>query len=332
MSDGEHFVAHRDNIRTRAVSGLHSGLSARGALNADLPPSMHGHMRELMQRGALLMITSALAFSVMTVFVKLAGERLPSQEIVVARAVISLVLSYALLRRAGISPWGHDRRWLWFRGLLGFAGLSCVYGAVTRLPLAEATVLQFLHPPMTALLAGYLLGEAISRRIVFASILSLAGILLVSRPAILFGNATAPLEPMWVAAALAGAFFSAAAYVVVRRLSAREDPLVIVFYFPLITLPAALPTVVNHAVWPVGLDWLWLLGVGIATQIGQVSLTRGLSYLPASKATALSYLQVVFAALWGLLIFGDQPDELTVLGGALVIASSFWVARDRSTA
>jgi len=284
-----------------------------------------------MQRGALLMISSALAFSAMTVFVKLAGERLPSQEIVFARALISLVLSYALIRRAGLSPWGHDRKWLWFRGLLGFAGLSCVYGAVTHLPLAEATVLQFLHPPITALLAGFFLREAVSRRIIGASLLSLVGVVLVARPSMLFGEAATPLDPFWVGVALGGAFFSAAAYVVVRRLSASEDPLVIVFYFPLITVPAALPALASQFVWPVGLEWLWLLGVGIATQIGQVSLTRGLGWLPASRGTALSYLQVVFAALWGLLVFGDQPDELTILGGGLVIASSLWVARERGS-
>jgi len=284
-----------------------------------------------MQRGALLMLTSALAFSAMTVFVKLAGERLPSQEIVFARALISLALSYALIRRAGLSPWGHDRKWLWFRGLLGFAGLSCVYGAVTHLPLAEATVLQFLHPPITALLAGFFLGEAISRRIIGASVLSLCGVALVARPSILFGDTATPLDPLWVGVALGGAFFSAAAYVVVRRLSADEDPLVIVFYFPLVTVPAALPALANQFVWPLGLEWLWLLGVGIATQIGQVSLTRGLGWLPASRGTALSYLQVVFAAIWGVLVFGDQPDALTVLGGGLVIAGSIWVARDRGT-
>ena len=112
-----------------------------------------------------------------------------------------------------------------------------------------------------------------------------------------------------------------------RRLSTREDPLVIVFYFPLVTVPLALPTVAHQFVWPVGIEWVWLLGVGIATQVGQVSLTRGLSKLPAAHGTALSYLQVVFAALWGLLVFGDRPDTLTIVGGALVIASSVFVAR-----
>ena len=286
-----------------------------------------------MQRGALMMMLSALAFSVMTVLVKLAGERLPSQELVVARAIVSLVLSWSLLRRAGISPWGRNRRWLWIRGGLGFAGLSCVYGAVTHLPLAEATILQYLHPALTAIFAGIFLGEVISRRVVAATIASLAGVVLVARPSLLFGGVAAPLDPFWVAVAMGGAAFSAAAYVVVRKLSqSGEDPLVIVFYFPLVTVPAALPTMLPNFVWPEGIEWLLLLGIGVATQIGQVSLTRGLAVLPAAQGTALSYLQVAFAIVWGALVFGEIPDALALTGGAMVVGSAFWLAQSKKPA
>jgi len=283
-----------------------------------------------MQRGALMMMLSALAFSVMTVLVKLAGERLPSQELVVARAIVSLVLSWSLLRRAGVSPWGHDKRWLWIRGALGFAGLSCVYGAVTHLPLAEATILQYLYPAITALLAGVFLGEAISRRIIAATAASLAGVLLVARPTLLFDGVAPPLDPFWVGVAMCGAACSAAAYVVVRKLSqSGEDPLVIVFYFPLITIPLALPTMLPNFVWPEGTEWLLLLGIGVATQVGQVSLTRGLAVLPAAQGTAFSYLQVAFAIIWGAVVFGEIPDALALAGGALVVGSAFWLARSK---
>jgi drug/metabolite transporter (DMT)-like permease len=283
-----------------------------------------------MQQGPLLMVPSAFAFSVMTVLVKLAGERIPSQEIVAARALVSLVLSWSLLRRAGVSPWGHNRALLWIRGGLGFAGLSCVYGAVTHLPLAEATVLQYLYPPMTALLAGIFLGEAMTRRLFIATGLSLAAVILVARPTILFGAGTQSLDPVWVTVAIAGAAFSAAAYVVVRRLSRVENPLVIVFYFPLVTLPAAIPTIGSDFVMPIGTEWLLLLGIGLATQVGQVSLTHGLALLPAAQATALSYLQIVFATIWGILVFGERPDMWTFVGGGVVILSSLWVARTRT--
>ena len=278
------------------------------------------------------MVQSAFAFSIMTLLVKLVGQRLPSQEIVAARALVSLVLSYGLLRRAGVSPWGYERRWLWLRGVLGFLGLSCVFGAVTHLPLAESTVLQYLHPAITALLAGLFLGEALSGRLFLATATSLLGVALVARPEFLFGANAGSLDPFWVGIALCGAFFSASAYVVVRRLSRTEHPLVIVFYFPLVTLPLSIPTMLPQFIMPEGREWLFLLGIGLATQIGQVSLTRGLSQLPAATGTALSYLQVVFAAVWGYWIFGEGIDGWTILGGSLVVVSAFGVAQNQSGA
>ena len=259
--------------------------------------------------------------------VKLVGERIPSSEIVVARAAVSLGLSWSLLARAGVSPWGQDRVWLWIRGGLGFAGLSCVYAAVTHLPLAESTVLQYMHPSMTAVLAALFLGEALSRRLVGATLASLGGVLLVARPAILFGDASDALDPLWVLVALGGAFFSASAYVVVRRLSRTENPLVIVFYFPLVTLPLGIPIMLPDFVMPEGIEWLLLIAIGVMTQIGQVSLTRGLTILPAAQGTALSYMQVVFAAGWGWLVFADQPALLTIVGAVIIVLASFVAGR-----
>jgi len=273
------------------------------------------------------MVGSAFAFAGMTALVKLAAERLPSQEIVAARAAISLVLSLALLRRAGVTPvLGHRRGLLLVRGVFGFAALSCVYYAVAHLPLAEATVLQYLHPVFTAGLAGVLLGEALGRRWLAGTLLSLAGVLLIARPGPL-GAAGWALDPLATGVAVAGAFASGCAYVTVRRLAREEHPLVIVLYFPLVTLPATLPGLVRSGVWPQGLEWLWLAGVGILAQLGQVWLTRGLQHEPAARATALAYLQVVFAAVLGAALFAEIPGPLAVAGAALVLIGAFVAGR-----
>jgi drug/metabolite transporter (DMT)-like permease len=278
------------------------------------------------------MVGSALAFSLMTVCVKQVGTRLPSQEIVLARALVSLVLSFVLLRRAGVAPLGTHRGWLLLRGLCGFAGLSCVFYSVTHLPLAEATIIQYLHPTFTALIAAATLGERTSFRIVVASAVSLLGVGLVARPAWLVdalggtAEAAIALPPLALAAAVGGAFFSAAAYVVVRRLAGREDPLVIVLYFPLVTVPATLPTVIGDFTWPRGVEWALLLAIGVLTQAGQVWLTRGLALLPAARGTALSYVQVVFAIVWGAVFFGELPGVLALLGALLVVGGTLAVA------
>jgi len=273
--------------------------------------------------GFWYVIASAFAFSIMTALVKLAGQRLPSQEVVAVRALVSLLLSWLLVRRAGVSPWGTHRRLLFFRGFLGYLALSCVFHSVAVMPLADATVIQYLYPLFTAVLATILLGEKPTLRIATAGIASLVGIALVAKPSFLFGTlATAP-NPVDVVIAVAGAFFTAVAYVGVKKLTALEHPLVIVFYFPLVTLPATVPALLHSAVMPRGWEWLVLVGVGVATQAGQVWLTRGLQLESATRATALTYMQVVFATAWGAMFFAEIPDHRSIVGALLVVSGAF---------
>ncbi|MEX1316580.1 MAG: DMT family transporter [Synechococcaceae cyanobacterium] len=272
------------------------------------------------------MLLSALSFSLMGICVKQVGSRIPAAEVVLARALVSLALSWWLLRRAGISPWGQRRGLLIWRGAIGSVALLCVYVALSELPLASATVLQYLYPTFTALLAWLLLGERVGRQVLVAVALGWAGVLLVAQPGQLFAATaaatTAALPPGAVLVAVGGALGTAVAYVSVRTLAASEHPLVIVFYFPLVAVPLSLPLVLLNPVLPTPVELLWLLGVGLFTQLGQVSLTRGLVGLPAAQATAISYAQVGFAGLWGWLIFGEVVDGWTVAGAALVLAAT----------
>ena len=267
------------------------------------------------------MVASALSFSLMGVCVKQVGGRIPVAEVVFARAIVSVALSWWLLHRAGIPAWG-KRRWLLiWRGAIGTAALVCVYAALAALPLAAATVLQYLYPPFTALLAWLMLGEPIGKRVLAAMALGWLGVLLVAQPAgLLQGGATLALVPVLIA--VAGALFTAFAYVSVRSLGTSEHPLVIVFYFPLVALPLSLPLVALNPVLPTPAELLWLVGVGVFTQLGQVYLTRSLTALPAARATAISYVQVLFAGGWGWLLFGESIDSWTIAGAGLVLAAT----------
>ena len=267
------------------------------------------------------MVASALSFSLMGVCVKQVGGRIPVAEVVFARAIVSVALSWWLLHRAGIPAWG-KRRWLLiWRGAIGTAALVCVYAALAALPLAAATVLQYLYPPFTALLAWLMLGEPIGKRVLAAMALGWLGVLLVAQPAgLLQGGATLALVPVLIA--IAGALFTAFAYVSVRSLGTSEHPLVIVFYFPLVALPLSLPLVALNPVLPTPAELLWLVGVGVFTQLGQVYLTRSLTALPAARATAISYVQVLFAGGWGWLLFGESIDSWTIAGAGLVLAAT----------
>jgi drug/metabolite transporter (DMT)-like permease len=273
------------------------------------------------RRPVLAMVASALSFSLMGVCVKQVGGRIPAAEVVLARALVSVVLSWWLVRRAGLSPWGERRGLLIWRGAIGSVALLCVYIALAELPLASATVLQYLYPTFTALLAWLMLGERIGRRVLLAVLVGWTGVLLVARPAQLLGGSGSLAGPA-VLIAVAGAFCTALAYVSVRSLARTEHPLVIVFYFPLVAMPLSLPLVLLNPVRPTPVELLWLLGVGVFTQLGQVLLTSSLAALPAARATAISYVQVAFAGLWGWLLFGETVDGFTVAGAALVLSAT----------
>ena len=268
-------------------------------------------------KACISLVGAALAFSLMTVCVKHLGSRLPVAEVVLIRSLISLAITLTMLRRVGVSPWGHQRGLLLVRGALGTGALLMFFQAISSLPLAAATLLQYTYPTLTTVCAWALLREPIRKRISLAVLLGLFGVLLVVQPE-WAGQSMAGLPPLSALIGLGGALLTALAYVSVRQLSVREHPLVIVFYFPLVSVPATLPLLVNNLVLPTGSDLLWLLGVGLLTQIGQVWLTEGLAALPAARATSINYVQVVFATLWGVLIFAE-PVTGTVIVGALCV-------------
>ena len=282
-----------------------------------------------MGRGFLYMVESALAFTVMGVFAKLAGQRLPVAEIVFARGLVSLVLSVAALRRAGVSPWGVQRRRLVVRGLIGASGSAACSTRSRALPLAEATVIQYLHPVFTAVLAAILLRERAGAGVLLSLALGAAGVLARrAAGAPLRRRRRPPLPRSRSLAALGGAFLSACAYVAVRHLSATEHPVVIVFYFALVATLRSLPFAARAGVAPQGFEWALLAGVGVAAQLGQVALTHGLRLEPATRATALSYLQVVFAAIAGAALLRRPARLWTAAGALLILAGSLVAIRD----
>lgn len=278
--------------------------------------------------GMRYMAAGAFFFSVMSLLVKVAGQRLPSQEVVMVRAIITLILSAWAVRAAGVPWWGTPgrRRLLIQRGVFGFLALSAFYHSIVNLPLADATVIQYTNPAFAGLIAVPFLGERLRRREVVSVLVSMVGVAMVMQPSFLFGHGAA-LEPVTVGIGLFGAMCSAMAYVTVRKLGATEHPSVIVYYFALISVIASVPTALPGAVWPTPWEWLVMLGIGVSTQLGQMSITHGLRLERAGRATATGYLQIVFAALWGILFFTELPDWGTLAGAALIIASTLALAR-----
>ena len=106
----------------------------------------------------------------------------------------------------------------------------------------------------------------------------------------------------------------------------REHPLRIVFYFPLVATPLAIPWAAADFVMPSAYDWLYLVGIGITTQFAQVFLTMGLSVERAGRATSVGYIQICFAIVWQITLFGQTPAVGTIVGAALIIAGTVAVS------
>jgi len=282
------------------------------------------------------MAIGAFWFSIMGLLVKLAGRRLGSMEIVLSRGVITLALSWWALRHVGVSPWGKNRRLLAVRGTLGSTALLCYFYSLVHLPLGEATLIQNMNPVFATLLAAVILDEFIRAPEILCLVASLVGVMFIAHPSWLFGAAVAaPAAPLDIAIALLGALCSGAAYTLVRKMRGAEHPLVIVFYLPLLSVPISLPFALMEWQWPNAVEWALLLGVGITTQLAQVSMTRGLQLERTARATTTGYLQVAFAVVWGALLLGEIPDVWTLAGAVTIIGStlvlSWWHASAATT-
>lgn len=278
--------------------------------------------------GLRYMVGAAVFFSLMSLFVKLAGQRLPSMEIVLARYVVMLAATHVMLRRAGLSARGTNRGALVGRSVTGFAALSLFYYAVTQLPLGDVTTIHYTSPIFTAFIAAAFLKERNARTVWLGAALCLAGVVLVARPSFLFGGDGLPR--LAVLAAMGGAVLSASAYVFVRKLRETDHPLVVIYWFSAVGLALALPITLPQLVMPTPVEWLYLLGVGATTQVAQVFLTNGLHLEAAGRATSVGYLQIVFAFGWGMLVFGDVPDAWSLAGAAVIVAGVLLVARQRT--
>jgi drug/metabolite transporter (DMT)-like permease len=269
--------------------------------------------------GVRHMLVGAFWFSVMSVLVKIAGRRLPSMEIVFFRGLLTLAMSYAIVKRAGIQPvLGINRRLLLQRGILGAAALACFLFSLTHLPLGEATLIQYMNPVFAILVAHWWFGERMGRGEWIALGASLVGVLLITRPAFLFGGAASGIHPGHALIALMGAAFSGSAYATIRRMP-NERPEVVVLYLPLMSVPMSLPFIATNWHAPTWEEWLLLIGIGIATQLAQTSMTRGLQIEKTARATMVGYVQIIFAGAWGALLFGEAITWWTVTGAAIVL-------------
>ena len=267
-----------------------------------------------MSKGILYMLIASIAFGFMNLSVKMMGHMHVSQ-VVFFRAVVQIVLGLAVLIQQKQSPFGKNPKMLFMRGFFGSMGLLCYFYTLQIMPLGNAIVIHYLSPILTTLLAFLLGDEIVQKRQWWFFGLSFLGVVVVnglSNQVTWFG----------ILAGLGGAVFSAFAYNTIRRLKGIENPNVVVFYFPMVTLPLSLlyPAIVENA-WrmPIQNEWFWLLVTGVATQIGQFFMTRAYQEDSTSRVSAISYAGVIWATAVGVFVFSENYSVWQFIGIGLVL-------------
>ena len=275
------------------------------------------------------MVFSAFFFCLMTIFVKLAGNELQTIQIVFFRGVFTLLTTYYLIKKYKASIWGNYRGVLFLRGITGSIALFFVYESLQRISIPEATVIQYLYPIFTAVFGLFLLNEKISRNIIVAIFLGLAGVYTIFEFPFILSNESILIEDLSIA--LIGACLTGAAYVLVRKASKLgESPYTIMFYFPLFSVLISLPFMFSTWTMPSILCWVYIFFVGVFTQLGQLFLTFGYKILPAGKAASTSYVQVPFSIIAGMILFNDSLTLHFVIGSVVIFFSIFLIINDKN--
>ncbi len=264
------------------------------------------------------LVFASLFFSLMTMCVKIIDKRIPIYELVFFRSLLSLIITLSIINQKNINPWGNNRPLLILRGILGTLALVCIFYAIRTMPLSISTVIQYTYPIFISIFAGIFINEKITRNVFFALIIGWVGILIILNPSQL-SNINIEIENNSIWIAFLGSICTALAYVTVKKLAFTEDVYVIIGYFPLVSLITLLPIVLINWVTPNWNELLWIIGIGFFTQLGQTFLTIGLKNLPASKASSINYLQVLFGSIWGILFFSETININFLLGASFVL-------------
>ena len=276
----------------------------------------------MFSKGIQYMLLATLFFAIMNVCVKMVSH-IPAIEIILFRSLISLVMSTAVLRAKKVSVWGTNHRLLIMRGIAGAAALILFFTTLQNIPLATAVTIQYLSPVFTTILGIFIVKEKVRPWQWVFFLISFAGILVIE-------GVDTRISPLFLGLGVASAVFSGLAYNVIRKLNTREHPLVIVFYFPLVALPVSGLYSIFNWVQPQGWDWLVLVLVGVLTQFAQYYMTMAYQAEELSKVANLNYIGIIYALMFGFILFGEMFSVWSYAGMVLVLVGVILNVRYKS--
>lgn len=206
------------------------------------------------------------------------------------------------------------------RTVMGLTGMMLNFGSYILLPLTEATIIGFSMPIFATLLSALLLREATGPHRWAAILIGFVGILIMARP-----DAT-HFSPLGVGVAVAAAVMTACINLLLRDLGRTENAGVIVFWFTALSMPplAILMLFFGKAHDP--FTWGLLILLGLTGGAAQLCMTGALRWAPVSIVLPMDYSAILWATIFGFLIWNEWPLASTWAGAALIIASGLYIA------
>lgn len=261
--------------------------------------------------GVKYILIAGFFFGVINTLVKYYAH-IPAIEVVFFRSLVSFFLSLFMVKKLKLKIINEHSKILFLRGLCGAIALSLYFYTIQVIPLATAVTILYLAPVFTVILAIFLVKEKPHKMQWPFILLSLSG-------AVFLKGFDLRVSLLHFLMGLTAALFAGLAYNFIRMLKGKVHHQLIIFYFPMITLPFCIPLMLPHWLTPNFKDLMGLLGIGVLTQIAQIYMTKAYLAEKASKISHYNYLTSIYALAAGYLFFGEVLHWSGVVGITLII-------------
>ena len=271
----------------------------------------------------LWMLLTGLCFVGVNIGAKYIGGDLPAAESAFLRFVLGLVFIFPVWKTL-VSTRLTRQQWKLFtiRGIAHTAAVTLWFFAMAQIPMAEVTALNYMNPIYVTLGAALFLGEKLAFRRLAAIGVAMIGALIILRPGL------RELEAGHFAMLISAACF-AVSYLVVKRVSSEVPPAIVVAILSISLTIGLAPLAI--AVWvPPTLGQIGILFVVAAlATLAHYSMTKAFAAAPLTVTQPVVFLQLVWAVIFGVILFDEQVDIFVIGGGALIIAAiSFMTWRE----
>ncbi|MFL1461175.1 DMT family transporter [Roseococcus sp. DSY-14] len=272
--------------------------------------------------GMGLAALAGLCFALLNTGMRVLTHDLPPFQVQFLRYALGVVPLLPWLLRAGVAPLrpnGLGGQVL--RGAVHSSGLFLWFAALPHIPFAEMTAIGFTTPLFIMLGAVAFLGERMMWQRWAASLLGFCGVLVVVWPSL------AGAEPTWSLVMLASSPLFAASFLITKALTRRDGPAVIVLWQSLTVAGFSLPLALWA--WQAPLPWHWGMALlcGFLGTLGHWLLTSAFRLADISAAQPVKFLDLLWAAVLGWLVFAEVPERATLVGALVIFAATTWIAR-----